>query len=151
MMKTKWFLMGIIGILLVFGFVFSGCENGVQDVKVVEQNYPKANAVASVSAVKTTNNTYAIVSWNAVDNASSYYVYYQQEGKKTITSYSGGQNTNTYAADGTPSANADVDKWSARIDISNFIGGRYRFGVESESRNNNIQNSDIIWSEYISK
>jgi hypothetical protein len=27
-MKTKWFLLGIAGMALVFGMVFAGCDNG---------------------------------------------------------------------------------------------------------------------------
>jgi hypothetical protein len=157
-MKNKWVFSGILSILLVF--VFSACENGVQDVKVVEQDLPKANAVASVSAAKTTatGTDYVIVTWDAVEDVGQYDVVYQEEGKKTIRSVPGyAQNDYIYdATNGNQTANTDSDKWSLILSLSNLplqTGAKVRFGVRTSSFSGgyNSEYSDVTWSDYITR
>jgi hypothetical protein len=148
MMKNKLFMAGLLT-ALVCGLALSGCENKILDVKPV---YDKANAVASVTAVQTTNpTTYVIVSWDAVENGGDYEVYIKQEGAKTVSYFGYGQNDDTYApADGTVTPNANPDKWSFCDTIENSplrTGKSYYFGVKTSPLNfgPNDTASDITW------
>ncbi|GHU37191.1 hypothetical protein FACS1894172_20540 [Spirochaetia bacterium] len=150
----KWstmLLAGMAAMVLSFGLVLAGCDDGgVQEVKVVTD---KANAVAAVTATLTSDDLGVIISWDAVDNAYDYNIYYQQEGKKTIQSFSSyAQNAKTYdPADGTEITNTDVDKWSVLAELNSRISlissKKYRFGVQVTDFSYN--DSDIVWSGYI--
>jgi fibronectin type 3 domain-containing protein len=76
-MKNKLFM----ALALFCGLVFSGCGNGVQDVRIVSD---KAPAVAGVSAVLTDDEKYIIVSWDAVDDVGGYTVYVKGSNSKEI-------------------------------------------------------------------
>jgi hypothetical protein len=75
-------------------------------------NGPK---ITTVTAVKTTDDSNIIVSWDAVAGAVDYDCYMFYSDSSTTSSYSSGpaQNSQTYAvADGTGSANTNPSKWS---------------------------------------
>jgi hypothetical protein len=153
-MKNKCFLVGIISILLVFGFAFSGCENGVQEVKLVEQD--RASAVSNLTATRTTDGNNVIVQWDAADNASAYRIYYQYVGTKTIYRAGSGQNDYTYQSNGTPVTNFTPDRWSDSVSMASMLsyipsGTQIRFGVSTESDSEIIGGhatiySGIVWS-----
>jgi hypothetical protein len=152
-MKNKLFLIAL-AVLLVMAF--TACQNGVQDVKV---QYDKANEVASVTATLTTNTTgnkYVILTWDAVEDASGYGVYYKRGADKRAGQIGGvqAQNFSTVAvADNgivTWTANDDPDKWSALISVSGGVvtGKSYTFGVLTYPfvQNGTVLNSDIVWA-----
>jgi hypothetical protein len=160
---SKMLLAGMAAMVLALGLVLAGCENGVQEVEgTVKVAQDKPAGVASVTAVLTTGNLLGqsykgvIISWDAVDNAQSYSVYYQQEGKKTMQSsyYVNAQSDYTYAAaDGAQTLNTDIDKWSALAKLGGssgitvIPGKKYRFGIQTQGFDNN--SSDIVWSGYV--
>jgi YD repeat-containing protein len=148
-MKKKFGFAAMLVMVLAFGILFTACNNDAQEITGnVVASYPKASAVAGVTAEKTTNSAYIIVKWDAADNASSYSVYAQQEGKKTqIYTGSSGQYQYTYDADGSLSTNTDVDKWSVRLTNNYSEGIKGRFGVRTTDING--YSSDIVWSTYI--
>jgi hypothetical protein len=147
-MKRKLFMAGLAA-ALVFGLALTACDNGVQDVK---QTYDKANAVASVTARQTDNKAYVVVSWDAVEDAGDYEVFYRQQNVKTVDEYgNGGQYYNTYApANGNETNNDNPDKWSARISVNNYLttGKSYEFGVRTSpfTQNGHTTYSNIVWS-----
>ena len=168
-MKRK--MIGAVVAAVVLMAFFAACDNGAQDVKSVGQIQP--DAPASVSAVQSKDKYAVILTWDAVKDGTSYSVYYQIDGKKTIGQLSNGQNQYTYnPADGTNQAddgktlyNTDVDKWSASltIDPDYKIGGtviksttRYlgkvKFGVRANAYipgtgwGTGNSSSDITWS-----
>jgi hypothetical protein len=151
-MKNKLFMAALV-VAMVCGLALSACENGVQDVKIV---YDKATAVASVSAVQTTNKSGVIVSWDAVADAGGYTVFIRQAGTKSVHSGPSGQSSYTYAvADGVSSVNTNPDKWSVYIPVgagSNQLptGKSYDIGVRTSPLTSgsisSITYSDIVWT-----
>jgi hypothetical protein len=112
----------------------------------------KSRPPANVTATKTTDGNYVIVTWDAVDGASGYMVYMQQAGKKSVSLIGSGGNSPMYAlADGALSENTDIDKWYNRVTVVKVAPGAwtsksYRFGVRSSAMNSNTAASDIVWS-----
>jgi hypothetical protein len=154
MMKNKLFL-GILAAAMVCGLALSACKNGVQDVKQV---YDKVGGVGNLKAVKTTDNLNVLVSWDAVDGAGGYILYYKVADTKTVTQISGGgginpQNAVTYAvANGASSTNTNPDKWSVLITIAGSpvtAGTSYVFGVRASplGYSSNVLESDIVWAD----
>jgi hypothetical protein len=152
-MNKKPVFFGMLVMVLAWGLLFAACENPVQEVEGnVGISNPKANPVASVAAGKTTAGTEIIVKWDAVEGASTYTLYYQQEGKKTAVSVgTSAQNSNTYADDGSSLGNADVDKWSAKFTkpTAFITGQKYRFGVRTTPLATYTAVSNIVWSSYV--
>ena len=166
-MKRK--MIGVAVAAVVLMAFFAACDNGAQDVKTI--GYLVADAPTGVKAAQTTDKNYVIITWDAVQNGTGYTVYWQLDGKKTITqlfsggSYSGNSNSFTYAvADGKESPNSDVDKWSGllEIDPTYKIGdtefkspylGKIRFGVRANvlvpGSGSTGNTSDVVWSDYI--
>jgi hypothetical protein len=152
-MKNKLFLIGL-AVLLVMAF--TACQNGVQDVRM---KLDQPNEVAAVTATLTTaaGTKYVILTWDAVENVSSYYVYYKVDGSKSTVSSGNGSNRYVYAAaDGTRTDNTDPDKWSYIITASgnnsDLIPGKsIIFGVRTQALVTTTQstNSDIVWSNAI--
>jgi hypothetical protein len=150
-MKNKLFLG--LAVLLIAGITFTACKNDIMDVRIVPD---KANAVASVTATLTTDKTAVILTWDAVDNVSSYSLRYRMIDTKTVESLSGGsyvQNEYTYAvANGASSQNTDPDKWSTLVTLSSAgltAGKSYEFGVRTSVLVGNADSSDIVWSNAI--
>ncbi|MCL2130120.1 MAG: hypothetical protein FWH35_07195 [Treponema sp.] len=153
-MKSKFGYLVLLVLVLSVFVVFLGCKNGVQEVDgEVKIALVKGNPVDKVTVTKTTDGVYIIVSFDAVENTSSYEVYCQMEGSLEYVYLPGVQNYSTYAkADGIASDNADPDKWSCRTLTSAFKAGeKFRFGVittlfETEFSSTS---SDFTWSDYI--
>jgi hypothetical protein len=146
------FLMGT-GAVLLFGLVLAGC---VQEVTgTVGINYPQI-AAPSVTAKKTTDGKYLILTWKAVSKASGYTIYAQQKDKVTVESGGSASNKYIYSEfDGTSSTNLDVDKYSARISLLTadvaMVRKDYRFGVQANANAalaGGAQNSGISWTSY---
>ena len=128
---------GLIGVaiaIVVLMVLFTACDKDKepQDVNLV--GFSKAQSVAFVTATQIGSNYYVLVSWDAVENGSNYDLYYKQEGKKTVNNYYAGtgsrgvgpQNRYTITTSSITSstipqisttANTDIDKWSAVIDV----------------------------------
>ena len=84
-------------------------------------------AMSTVTATPVTNNSYTIVTWDAVAGAESYLVTIYRDGSQYTTA--SGQNAKTYAvADGTASDNTDPSKWSY---YCTYSGGRFYFTVRA--------------------
>jgi hypothetical protein len=75
-------------------------------------------AMSTVTATKTTNNSYIIASWDGIAGAEAYNctLYYKSDNGSWYTYTNGtGQNSQTYVvSDGTVSVNTDPSKWSYR-------------------------------------
>ncbi|MDR3146556.1 MAG: hypothetical protein LBU21_09775 [Treponema sp.] len=128
-MKNKLIVAGL-AVLLVLAL--SACENEAMDVR---EAYDKAPAVASVTATLTTGSTGVIVTWDAVEGAGSYQVY--AKAGKNVMSVASGQWAQTYAANGTASANTNPDKWSALVSVSYLVSKQsYTFGVATTAFHN---------------
>ena len=157
MNKKIW--MGMLVILLVFGIVAVGCDNGdnSKTIDKVDLNYVKSPPVSSVTVTKTTNNQHYIVSWDAIEDDDSYYYYvcFKQDGKKSFSSISGAQNLYKYdPATGDQIPNDNLDKWSLRVSSLNTIisaVGSYCFGVRTFINDGSITNlySDVKWGNSI--
>jgi hypothetical protein len=134
---------------VVLMFLLAACDEP-QEVKIV--GYAQSETVEKVTATQTINRAYITVTWDAITNGSSYNVYVQQEGKKSMNYIGNGQNNSIYGGvDGTSIPNTDLDKWSYNISNSlTYIGKSLRFGVAANDSNPNHAISDIVWSEYIS-
>ena len=163
-MKNKRFSVGLPCIVVLACMVlFVGCSNEPQEVNIA--NWDALNgrgpAATSVSAQKTTNGTYVIITWGAAENAYDYELYIKEEGKKTIMrvySYSGSsviippQWSSKFNPDGSTTDNSDIDAWSARITIGSSGGGSlvagktYRFGIRASGPDSS---SSIVWSSPI--
>jgi hypothetical protein len=146
-MKNKLFLAGIVGMLLVFGVMVTSCDNVTQVEGTVFTKTPKTDGVSSVTATKTTDGNSIIVTWSAVENVSSYELRVKQEGKQTAAWAGSSNNSYKYGANGDPTANDDVDAWSARIDFTDssyVIAKSYVFGVRAYNIDGEV--SDIVWS-----
>jgi hypothetical protein len=156
-MNKKICFVGMLASVLTLGVLFAACENGVQEVEGnvnATQVVVKAAGVASVTALQTTTpKDYIIVSFDAVENASSYTLYRQQDGKKSINTGGSVGNNSTYnATTGVETySNSDVDKWSGRVYVSSLpvttIGTKYRFGIQTQDLSYN--RSDIVWSDLV--
>jgi len=145
-MKIKQFFAGLPCVIaLAFLVLFIGCDNGTKDVNISGFS---VKTVASVHAEKTSDGNYIIVSWVAVENGESYYVYVQEEGKKTPEFAGNGQYIYVYSMqDGYADYNWDVDHWSLKIDSYLFrTGARYRFGVQTVDVKGETFLSKIVWS-----
>ncbi|MCL2130119.1 MAG: hypothetical protein FWH35_07190 [Treponema sp.] len=150
-MKNKF---GYIILLVLVLTVFFGCKNGTQEVDgEINIALVKSTPVDSVSAEKTTDSNYVIITFDAVENVSSYRVFYQMEGKLSYSSSLPVYNDLTYAlANGAASVNSKPNKFSRRYDSSVFIAGkRYRFGVRTSMFESDYSStySEITWSDYI--
>ena len=164
-MKKHLFYAGMAALALTCGLLVMGCDSPLQEggtVHIIGEQGPAVdavNAVLTTSAVSGFSAKGIIVSWDAVEGATEYYVYYQQEGKKTIKSTTGygsdGQNDYTFSTvNGTTTANADVDKWSTLLNPGPTSSGGlgltsskgYRFGVVAQGLNGS---SGIVWSDYV--
>jgi hypothetical protein len=161
-MKNLCKVLGIIAIIALVGISVIGCKDAVQDVKVVETERDKAPQVASVSVIKTAPNTnsYAQVTWNAVEGALGYDVYYKKEGSVSVLKAGAGQNQYIYPEDGANvnsvnDLNFDVDVWSYRATLVGTIplrgaepGAVYEFGVVTTGllSDSTALPSDIVWS-----
>jgi hypothetical protein len=156
-MMNKKIWMGMMVILLAFGIVVVGCDNGDNSTTIdkVDLNYGKAPPVSSVTVTKTTNNQHYIVSWDAIEGYVSYQVGFKQDGKKSFSSMSGAQNLYKYdPATGDQIPNDDLDKWSLRVSSLNTIisaAGSYCFGVRTYINDGSITNlySDVKWGNSI--
>jgi hypothetical protein len=140
-MKNKLFLVVMVGIMVsAFLVLLPGCSDP-QDVKIVPD---KANRVDKVTVLQTTdlNGRIVMISWDAVDDASTYYVYMQGEGKKSIT-YLGSGSSGSVGVD-TYSYTYRVPSLSS---LTVFVPGLYRFGVKTVPISNYQTDSDIRWSE----
>jgi len=143
-------LIGIALIAVVLMIMFSACEQTVV--------FPTASRPSDVTA-SLLNAAYVKVTWKAAEDASSYNIYYQKDGTKTISkSNSYGTNSYTYLADGNSSytsvPNLDPDSWSALLSIGyassgagSLSNGSFKIGVQAESPYPNKAASDIEWSE----
>lgn len=152
---------GLLAIgLLVFSLVLMGCSDeatGPTEITgTVATDNPNVSA-PSVTAEKTNDGKYLILSWNAVENAGGYTVYQNQRDKRTITSLSGSispMNGITYKKDGTTAANSDPDKWNVRVALTAPLGAasaEYRFGVRTSASSYDGVSRDssvIAWSGY---
>jgi len=154
-MMKKLFLTAMTSILLAFGLITISCDNGVQEIKgTIDLVYDKGTPVASVKVQKTNDNSFVVISMDAVDNGGSYNVVLQMEGKKTVNSIGNAQNLLIYSLyNGATSNNTDPDKWSFRYATTGTLiqaGKKYRFGVRVQpfTANWGIP-SDIVWSGYI--
>jgi hypothetical protein len=145
MKKALLFAVSIVFVVMVF----SGCKDAV----TVNSYAPPQ--VASVSVVLTDDDDWAIVSWEAVEGASGYAVYYKVEGAKNVTStYHSGQYKSVYDPDGSSDDNEDYDQWSAKISRTDFLNGaKIIFGVQTKNYRSGGQyvDSDIKWSEDVVK
>jgi hypothetical protein len=72
---------GMLAAALVLGMAVAGCDDGTQDVNVLDK---KTDGPSNVKAIQTTDKNFVILSWDAASGASNYSVYYQKDGKKTI-------------------------------------------------------------------
>jgi hypothetical protein len=163
LVKKNFGLVGMSVMVLALGFLFTACEQVQEVTGSVEVSSPKVSAVSGVDAKTTSNGEYVILRWNAVGDGGDYYLYYHEEGKKTIGNLSSSgnnnaQNLNTYSLlDGTSTDNDDVDKWSARVSIrgygyasSLFGGKKVQFGIRTiPILGSNGASSDIVWSPYL--
>ncbi|GHV91053.1 hypothetical protein AGMMS50268_15560 [Spirochaetia bacterium] len=162
MKNYKVIFMGILALALVFGF--AGCQNGTQEVTgTVGVHDAFAGAGPTVPVVtKSSSPRNVLVRWDAAEGASSYSVYFREEGKKTITAVAGTGVTNasTYALDGGSAPNSAYDSWNERLSFvasgtnnsTQIIEGRtYRFGVQALRAGNGGMNvySSIVWSDPI--
>jgi hypothetical protein len=152
-MKNKLW-MAALGAALVCGLVLGGCEEKVMDVKIV----PDTVKVGAVTATKTTTGNKVIVAWDAIDNVPDYDVYLKVDGAKTVVSVGTGDNAVIYAvADGSTTANTNIDKWSCLFDLSNLAalpaGTAVKFGVEARTPvgGSYMTVSEIAWSNTITK
>jgi len=98
--------------------------------------FPKK--ISAVSAKKTTDGNYIIVSWDAVAGVSAYKINYYYRYSSNDSFYNNntvsGQNTYTYSEDdGTQSTNTDPTKWSYRYTVSSLYGYEYYFSVTPNS------------------
>jgi hypothetical protein len=138
--------------------MFAACSDEPQEVKIVGYDV-KASKVASVTVE--TSNDYILITWDAVENGTDYYIYDQKEKSKTVsTLYNGNNITNNLegpdnygsfnSSTGVWTNGTDPDKWSFLIHISWFTGynGSYRFGVQTIDADPNKSASDIKWSDY---
>jgi len=166
-MKRRFFSAAVAAVVLMA--LFTACGGDPEDVNIVGN--PKAAQVASVTVTQPANLYAVIVSWDAIPNGTSYTVYLQQDGKKTVINAGYGQCEDTYTTSTadqyrvimTTTKNTDSDKWSAKIDVEytvNYGGstpsstvtrgdlppGKYRFGVGSNDADSNHRESDIKWS-----
>jgi hypothetical protein len=161
MNKSKWFLVGMAVLVLAFGFVLAGCENGVQQVEgEVSVKHPQV-AAPTITAEKTTDGKYLILRWDAVADGRGYEVYLNQEGKKTIDSLSGSgsgisgpTHSVTFKVDGTSAVNNDPDKWNVKIPLTAAFGAerpKVRFGVRAYGGaydGREWDGSGIAWTDY---
>jgi hypothetical protein len=80
MKNNKLFVLGVLA--LIFGLVLGGCDNGVQEVKIV---YDKAAAPTNVRVTKEQYITsYLLLSFDAAENATQYAYYIREKGSKVI-------------------------------------------------------------------
>ncbi|GHT56317.1 hypothetical protein FACS1894109_04890 [Spirochaetia bacterium] len=150
-MKNSKIFLGMLVLVLAFGFVLTGCEQTVNGEISVKGN--KAPSVSDVTVTKTDNNRYIIVTWKAPKAENlGYDVYLRAKDTdfavSTDISYG---NDSTYAqADGTPSVNTDLSKYSARINsLGNLVAGDYQFGVRASygaDVSTYRTDSDIKWA-----
>ena len=163
-MKKKLFYLVMFNIVLALGIMVIGCDDGgsgVTEVKGTVTMEPfKTNPVPSVTATKTNNGEYIIITFDAVDDVGGYSFIVQQENTKglvTINSfaayYSTPQVIKKYdIEDGNDTLNDNWDKYYARITIAgtNAIPGKkYRFGVWTFDKIGLFGTSDTTWSNYI--
>jgi hypothetical protein len=168
-------------VLLALSMVFAGCVFEVEGEVVAKQS--TASAPSKVNVVKgtdtsdsTTTYSFVVLTWDASNNASTYYIYYQRKPAKTITGpdYNAATNSRIYSTSITPtttydySSNNDPDKWTARLYVNKVPtypagytpppdtgavglreGSEYRFGVSAVNPIPNQTNSDIKWSDWI--
>jgi hypothetical protein len=155
MMKNK-LAMAALAAALLCGLAFSACKNDVQDVRIV----PDTINVDAVTVALTTNKAYVIVSWDAVDDAKGYDLYFKKEGEKEVKPGPNGSEQNTYTYDpatGDQSVNPNPNKWSARISTNGGgapQAGAYRFGVQVDgaySASQGLTVFEIVWSDPITK
>lgn len=153
MMNRIKVCMGVTAVLLTFGIIFVSCgEPSATDVIL---NNNKSPQVSSVTAVKTTDNKFFIVSWNAIGGDVKYEVWYMQEGKKTYTQMTSvyAQNTLQYeTTGGLALPNDDPDKWSVKVSSANFrplAAGTYSFGIRTNLNDSTVSTtySDIKWAD----
>jgi hypothetical protein len=154
MNKSKWFLVGLAVLVLAFGFVLAGCENGVQQVEgEVSLKHPQV-AAPTITVEKTTDGKYLILRWDAVADGHDYEVYLNQEGKKTIDTIGGATHFMTFKVDGTSVVNNDPDKWNVKIPHIAAFGAerqKVRFGVSAFGGANDGRDwaeSGIAWTDY---
>jgi hypothetical protein len=155
-MAKKSVFWGMLALALTVSFTVVGCGDPLQEGGKVKIDYDKASAVDAVTAVLSTDKTFVIISWDAVEDVKAYDVFYQQKEKNTVLPDAGypgsAQNAVIYKADGSAStANTDFDKWSAKLTIPATLqrGKDYRFGIQTSSVVSGVSQSDIVWSEYI--
>jgi len=156
-MKRK--LIGAALAAVVLMILFAACSDEPQLVA-----WQPAKSVAAVTPEQTTDKYYVLIKWDAIEDGTNYQVYVQEEGKKTVYQFGGGQNSNIYSpTTGFPSIpNTDRDKWSKIISVEYTITGttytdgelpngkKYRFGVVTEDIKPSHSSSEIKWSDYIS-
>ncbi|GHT57531.1 hypothetical protein FACS1894109_09930 [Spirochaetia bacterium] len=156
-MKNSKVFLGMLVLVLAFGFVLTGCEQTVNGAVGIDNG--SVSKVDKVTITPTTDKHYFILSIDAADENVGYEVVIGQDGKKTTVAPNWWlDNDETFAeADGKASANDNFDKFSFRISsghIASYIKapGAYKFGVRTVSQRNNASAPDysgIVWAEPI--
>ena len=134
-MKNKILFLGTLCLVLAFGLVFVGCDDGAQIVE-----FDTLGSPGNVNAVYSKTLATLTVTWDAVDGASNYNVVLSQEGKVTYVSLP----YDIFGYANPAPVGTDLDKWRAVYsDITTSqITGTWKIGVVARSSRNDINDSD---------
>ncbi|MDR3147119.1 MAG: hypothetical protein LBU00_01925 [Treponema sp.] len=132
MKNNKLFVLGVLA--LIFGLVLVGCNNGVQEVKIV---YDKAAAPTNVWVVKYYGGFN--LTFDAVENATQYAYYMRENGSKAIITITP---TGSLALSGN-------DQLTASFSGSTLTTGKtYEVGVQTQlTFATSVEPSDVVWTE----
>jgi hypothetical protein len=135
-----------------------GCSDPLQEGGKVKVDYDRLSTVGDITVGPTTETPNKVIaSWKAVEDASGYNIFLQEEGKKTIIAVPGAtpRSLVPYKADGTDDTDSkEVDNWYVKFSFptdKTVEGNKYFVGVQAVSPTSKeaggVSNSDIKWSE----
>jgi hypothetical protein len=125
-------------------FVFSACNNKVQDVNIV------SGGKASISSVSL-SKPYLTVIFEAPENMTSYAVYLQLKGAKPVINVGyGSAYTDNYTSGRDEYTTYTVNKYTIRTDISSYfvsgklVSGTYRVGVKADIVDSSVDEKNLL-------